>query len=67
MSNRTDLSSAREAIELLEQGLGTVEQRVESNGATLRIGRARAMLRAAGVELVAALNLPVDIAPGDAA
>ncbi|CAN5370507.1 hypothetical protein BH10PSE14_BH10PSE14_04610 [soil metagenome] len=61
MSNRTDLLTAREAIDLVETGLGTVEQRVESNAATLRIGRARAMLRAAAGELAIALNLPVDI------
>jgi len=62
MSNRADLIAARDATELLEGKLAAVEVRVESSGASLRIGRARAMLRGAAGEISRALNLPVDIA-----
>lgn len=67
MSNRDDITDARDAIDMLSDKLVAVQGRVPTNGAALRLGRAISMMRASSIELTGALSLPLDLAPGKAA
>ena len=60
MSKKAQLERNRNSLVATEAELGRMEQAAETNHVALRIGRARAMTRAAAQELDLAMGTMVD-------